>query len=112
LCSVYAAQPTRVHSGQGFFAGVAEQFTHLGTLQQDGHETANEVGQYLDSSISQVFGGYAFSDRIGVQFNLPVLYRSFKRPEGSAIGQGTESGIGDASLLGRFCLYRLETNDS
>src|SRR5206468_1386334 len=42
-----------------------------------------------------------------LQFNLPVIYRSFKRPDSAGgIDRGTESGIGDVSLLGTFVPYR------
>jgi hypothetical protein len=56
-----------------------------------------------------VFAGYNFNDRLGVQLNLPVIYRSFRRPgEAGGIETGTESGIGDASLLGSFLLVNKE----
>src|SRR4051812_45902143 len=95
LCSVYAATEAQGGSGQGFFGGVAEQFTHFGTLQEDGHKIPGE-GQYIDSSVSQVFGGYNFNNQLGVELSLPVIYRAF----GSDTMRGTESGIGDLSLVG------------
>jgi hypothetical protein len=111
LCSIYSATQARGEVGKGFYAGVAEQFTHFGTMQVDGRKVPNEVGQYLNSAISQLYVGYNIDDRLGVQFNLPVIYRSFKRPEGFAIDRGTESGIGDASLIGNLLAYRkLENN--
>src|SRR3989442_13268769 len=82
LCAIYSATQAQGRTGKGAFAGVAEQFTHFGTLQDAGHEVPNPTGQFLDSSISQVFVGYHFPERLGVQFNLPVIDRSFKRPEG------------------------------
>src|SRR5258705_3250276 len=107
LCAIYSASQARGEVGKGPFAGVAEQFTHFGTVQVDGHEVPNPSGQYLDSSISQVFAGYNFNERFGLQFNLPVIYRSFKRPDGAGgIDRGTESGLGDVSLLGTFVPYR------
>ena len=113
LCAIYAATSAHAEAGKGPFVGVAEQFTHFGTVQVDGNEVANPSGQYLDSSISQVFGGYNFNDRLGVQLNLPVIYRSFKRPDGEGgIDQGTESGIGDLSLLANFVAYRTESKRS
>src|SRR5258706_205067 len=75
LCAVYAATEAQGGGGKGFFGGVAEQFTHLGTLQEDGQRVENTVGQVIDSSVSQIFAGYNFSDRFGVQLNLPVIYR-------------------------------------
>jgi hypothetical protein len=100
LCAIYAAAQARGEIGRGPFAGVAEQFTYFGTVQVDGHDVGNPSGQYLDSSISQIFAGYNFNDRIGLQFNLPVIYRYYKRPDGlGGIQHGTVSGIGDTSLL-------------
>src|SRR5438477_6159772 len=106
LCSIYSAAQARGEIGKGFYSGVAEQFTHFGTVQVDGQKVSNDVGQYLDSSISQFFVGYDFNDQFGVQFNLPLIYRSFKRPQGFEIDRGTESGIGDVSLIGNFLAYR------
>jgi hypothetical protein len=106
LCSIYAATEAQGGGGRGFFGGAAEQFTHIGTLQEDGRKVENTVGQVIDSSVSQVFAGYNFSDRFGLQINLPVIYRSYTRPRGSVIENGTVSGIGDISLLGRFTAYQ------
>jgi hypothetical protein len=49
-----------------------------------------------------MFAGYNFNDRIGVQFNLPVIYRSY----GYQSQRGTESGIGDVSLVGNVQIYQ------
>jgi hypothetical protein len=83
----------------GFYGAVAEQFTHFGTAQLDGHEVSNPTGQYENSSITQLVAGYTINDRFAVQLNVPLIYREFKRPEGFAIDRGTESGLGDISLL-------------
>jgi hypothetical protein len=91
--------------------GIAEQFTHFGTIQVEGKEVPNEFGQRLDSSISQVAVGYQFTDRAGVQFNLPVIYRSFRRLEEDVIQSGTESGIGDVALLGNYVVLRRDKAD-
>jgi hypothetical protein len=91
------------------YVAIAEQFTHFGTLQLDGEEVANPTGQYLDSAITQLVAGYSFNSRFALQINLPLLYRSFERPEGFAIDRGTESGLGDISLLGKFLVFHHET---
>jgi len=83
----------------GFYFATAEQFTHFGTLQLNGHEVGNSTGQYLDSTITQLVGGYTINDRFALQLNTPLIYREFKRPEGFAIDRGTESGFGDISIL-------------
>ena len=78
LCSVYNAPLAHGVIEQGFHLAISEQFTHYGTLQLESHEVPNEAGQFLDSSISQAVLGYHFNDRFGVQFNLPVIHRSFR----------------------------------
>jgi hypothetical protein len=87
------------------YVAIAEQFTHFGTLQLDGREVENPTSQYLDSSITQLVAGYSVNSRFALQVNVPVVYRSFERPEGFAIDRGTESGVGDISLLGKFVLF-------
>jgi hypothetical protein len=96
---------------RAYFA-VAEQFTHFGTVQIDGREAANPTGQYLDSSITQLVAGYSFTPRFALQINLPLIYRSFERPEGFAIDRGTESGLGDLSLLGKLVLLHYPSGGS
>jgi hypothetical protein len=103
-CSVYCAVESR-KAEKGFFAGATEQFTHFGTMQQDGHKVDNAAGQWLDSSITQVFAGYNFTKRFGVQFNLPFIHREFTRPEGFATDRGHESGLGDAAITGNFVVF-------
>src|SRR5262249_13595459 len=100
LCAIYSASQAQGGTGRGFFGGVAEQFTKIGTVQDSGHEISSE-GQYIHSSVSQVLTGYNFNDRFSIQLNLPVIYRAY----GSDTQRGTVSGIGDLSLTGSFKVY-------
>ena len=106
LCGVYNAPLAHGMVEQGFHVSVAEQFTHFGTLQLDGHEVSNPADQRLDSSVTQLSAGYHFSDRFGLQLTLPYIYRSFRRVEGGAIDDGKESGIGDLSLSANYMVLR------
>ena len=92
----------------GLYAAVSEQFTYFGTVQVNGHEEANSTGQHLDSSITQLVAGYTFNSHFALQMNVPLIYRSFERPEGFAIDRGTESGLGDISLLAKLVAYHTE----
>lgn len=105
LCSVYSAQEAQ-GGGKGLYGGIAGQFTHFGTLQNDGQKEAGS-GEYIDSLVSQIFAGYNFNGRFGVQFNLPVIYRAY----GSATAHGSDSGIGDVSLTGNVRLYQKSTEN-
>ena len=108
LCAIYNVNAAEGTRNRGFSLTLAEQFTHFGTLQDEGNEVRNGTHQYLNSSVSQIVLGYTFNDWVNLQFNLPLIYREFQRPEGFAIDHGTESGIGDASLLANFTPLRLE----
>ena len=112
LCAVYSAIQARGESGKGFYAAAAEQFTHFGTLQLDGHKVPNDVNQSLDSSVTQLIAGYNFSGRLGVQLNLPIIHRSFVRPEGFEIDRGTVTGPGDVSLVATMVPYAYEEMDT
>jgi hypothetical protein len=100
-CSVFSACNLNPEIQKGFFVGVAEQFTHFGTLQLDGHKVADD-GQYIDSFITQVAVGYNFNERWSAQVNLPFISRSF----GSATAHDTVSGFGDLSVIGNFRAYQ------
>lgn len=106
LCSVYAATEAQ-GSGKGMFAGVAEQFTCFNTFQIDGHDVPNEGDQYLHSSISQLFAGYNFNRRVGLQLNVPIISRWY----GFGSARGSESGLGDISLLANVSLYQRQMED-
>jgi len=109
LCSIYAAAQALGGSGAGFYGGIAEQFTYFGTLQDEGNKVPkvpNTIEQHIDSSVLQVFAGNNLNDRFGLQFNLPVIYRSWKRPLGTVIENSTEFGIGDMSLIANFLAYQ------
>jgi hypothetical protein len=116
LCGCYTPQLETVPSSvrmaagplwlTGFYGAVAEQYTHFGTVQVDGNEVGNPTDQHLDSFITQLVGGYSFNSRFALQVNVPLIYRSFQRPEGFTIDRGTESGLGDVSLLGKLVLFQ------
>ena len=107
LCGCYTPQletmpgmePSAHEWWNGFYFAAAEQFTHFGTVQVDGREVSNPTGQYENSSITQLVAGYTINDRFALQLNVPLIYREFKRPEGFAVDHGTESGLGDMSIL-------------
>src|SRR3954471_15393599 len=90
-----------------YFA-VAEQYTYFGTLRFEGDEVPNPTDQHEDSSITELVAGYSFTPRFALQINVPLIYRSVRRPEGFTIDRGTESGVGDVSLLAKFVLFHTE----
>ena len=112
VCAIYSAQQAQGGNGKGWFGGVAEQFTHFGSLQDSGHRIDNDVNQHLDSSVTQIFGGYNFNDQLAVQFNVPLISRSWVRPRGTVMDHGSLSGVGDVTLIGNYTVYRREKETS
>lgn len=97
VCAIYSA--TEMREGRtGFRIGVGEQYTRFGRLQEDGHEIDNP-GEYINSSITQLLLGYDFKPWIGVQLNVPIIDRHFRRLEDGQLKRGNETGFGDLSLL-------------
>lgn len=103
LCGCYAAREARV-AKPGFFVGAYEQYTRFGTLQEGGREVPNEIGQYMNSSITQLLVGYQFGDRLSAQLNLPLIHRSYRRPGDSGVEEGSVGGLGDAAVTARYRL--------
>lgn len=112
LCSIYSATQARGEIGAGFSAGFASQYTHFNTLKDAGERVSNDADQKLDSTVSQLFVGYNFSDRVGVQLNIPLIHRFYQRAEDTAIERGVVSGIGDIALVGHYQVIRHEAIDS
>lgn len=106
--------------GKGFYAGLAEQYTHFGNTQPDivNHNTGQQAdsdSQYLNTLTSEPFLGYNFNERIGVELELPVIYR-----ESQFIALGgavhpffrihrTDWGMGDIRLQGHLAVIKKET---
>lgn len=101
VCAIYAATDMR-ESRTGFYVSVAEQFTSYNTLQLNGEEVPNPAGERLNSFITQFVGGYQINHRLGVQVNLPLISREYRRLESSGVVDGDETGIGDLSVLARY----------
>ncbi len=108
LCSAYSADDSHGPARPGWSFSAATQFTHFATLRDEGAKVPDPAAQWLDSSITQAVAACRFNDRFAAQLNVPFIHRSFRRPDGFAIDRGRESGLGDASLLGRWTAWRSE----
>jgi hypothetical protein len=111
LCAIYTATEQR-ESRTGFRLGVSEQYTFYGTLQDSGQSVANPAGERMNSFITQFVAGYTINPQFGVQINLPLIARVFRRQEAQGIVDGDETGIGDMSLLANVQLYSDVTENS
>jgi hypothetical protein len=98
LCAIYTTTEMR-QDQTGPRIGIAEQYTYFGTLEQSGVTVPNPDGERLSSSITQFILGYNFHPRMGLQLNLPVIARDFRRVVASGVEDGDTAGLGDMSLL-------------
>ena len=103
LCGCFIPRDTMV---KGFRFGLAEQYSDFATLKLDGEEVSNPDGQKLNSWNTQFYANYYFNERLALQLNTPVLYKSFRRPEEGIMQSGTESGIGDVSVVGYYVPFQ------
>lgn len=97
---------------EGVYLSAFEQFTRFGSIRVDGDEIANSAGQYLNSSITQVIAGYNFNGTIGLQFNVPLIERSYRRTGPEGIENGSVGGFGDIALMANFTPFHHEGDDS
>ena len=74
LCSLYNASEQR-EERLGPWAGTAVQYTHFGTLQENGQQVANPDHERLDSVVTQVLAGWTFTPRLRAQLTLPFIAR-------------------------------------
>lgn len=73
-------------------------------LQHDGKKI-DRSGQYMNSSITQVGLGYAFTLRVGLQVILRSLIGSAVGPRRIVVARGRVTGIGDLSRAGIVRLW-------
>jgi hypothetical protein len=110
VCAIYSATEHR-ESRTGWLLGVGEQYSRFATLKDGGEEIENP-GERLHSSITQLLFGYNMTSRFGVQLNVPIITRDYRRLEDGVLTNGDESGVGDLSLLGIVRPYSVATEHS
>ncbi len=104
LCAIYTSLETQ-EAQPGWYLSLFQQYSQQATLREDGDAVANPADQHLDSWITQAVLGYQVNRRLGLQVNLPWIDRSFRRVEGDAVETGSESGLGDVTVLAHFRAY-------
>jgi hypothetical protein len=101
----------RLENHAGWYVGASEQYTSYERLRLDGRGIRNAENQYMHSSITQLYLGYDFTNRFGVQVNVPLIHRTYRRVEENVVESGDVSGLGDVSLLAHYSPLRVERGD-
>lgn len=102
VCALYTAVQVESPIPHAFRLSVAEQFTSLDKVQQDGHYVENTYNQFLKSSVSQVSGQYDLNQSVSFQAVVPVVSRTWRRIEDGEVQRGSDAGIGDINLLAHY----------
>jgi hypothetical protein len=95
ICAVYNSILSSRGTQNSLNAGVAQQFTSL----------SSAVGgerQYLESSVTQPFLNYYFTNELSFQVNFPLIYRNTRRLVDTGIEYKEVSGVGDIPLLLKY----------
>lgn len=105
ICAVYIATDL-AETLTGPRLGLAEQFTHYGTLEDGGRKVRNPAGERIDSSITQFVGRWQFHPRVGAQINVPFISRHYRRLTADGrVRHGDETGPGDLALVADVLAY-------
>jgi hypothetical protein len=115
LCSIYNTEAWQTEKSSGFLFSLSEMFIPFRTEQLNSEEAPSRRPDYLDSSITHLVPTYNFAKNFGLSLNVPVIYRDFKR-KSVVVGanrrlnivteEGTESGLGDTALIGRWTAFQ------
>ena len=98
VCAIYSA--TEMREGRtGFRIGVDRKPVALSGACRRRRSRIDNPGEYINSSITQLLLGYDFTPKIGVQLNVPIIDRHFRRLENGQLVHGSDTGFGDLSLL-------------
>lgn len=101
ICAIYTGSLMR-QDKTGVFLGVSEQFTYFGGIREDDRSVPNPDNEWMSSSITQLVVGYQVTPKIGVQANVPLISREYRRLEDGHARRGDVGGFGDMSLLARY----------
>lgn len=102
LCAVYTATIMPDHK-PGVWLGLGQQFTSFGTVRDGTGKEANPASEWMESSITQVAIGWSSGERWGMQLNIPLIARRYRRlDDDGGIDKGDEKGVGDATIVAHY----------
>jgi len=102
VCALYTAVQVESPIKNAVRLGMAEQFTSMDRLKQDGHYVENTANQFLKSSVTQISGQFDPSASTSLQLVVPVVSRTWRRIEDGSAQRGSDAGIGDITMLAHY----------
>ena len=104
LCAIYTGSLMQ-QDKTGLWLAIGEQYTNFNTIRVDGDKVANPDNEWIHSSITQLLVGHTITRRFGVQMNIPLISREYRRVEDGVPTRGDVGGLGDISILVRAIPY-------
>jgi hypothetical protein len=120
LCAVYRASDANGANASGLVVSVAAQFIPYRTLQFEGREVAAPFQDKLDHTVTHFVLGYNVTPKWGVSLNVPLVHLAYQRtdfrystvnPPVLFTESGTETGMGDISVIGRVAILQKSEMD-
>jgi hypothetical protein len=102
VCALYTAVQVESPIKNAVRFGIAEQFTALDRIKEDGQYVENTANQFLKSSVTQMSGQYDPSASTSLQLVVPVVSRTWRRIEDGSAQRGSDAGIGDITMLAHY----------
>jgi len=115
LCAIYGADSAQAQRKAGWVLTASESFISYHTVLFNDHELSGNDLDFRDSSITHIVPGYNFTPWLGVNLNVPLVYHHFQRtdlryslvdPPELRREHGSEFGLGDVSLIGRWTAFQ------
>lgn len=101
VCAVYTIEELG-ELRHGPRIAVAEQYTRFATTMKNGTTVPNPANEFLNSSITQVVGGWRFTDWLDAQISIPVIHRSWRRVFDGGVEEESRTGLGDVAAVTRI----------
>lgn len=116
LCAIYRAADAKGDFGSGPTATLAMQHVAYRNAQFNGESFERPNEDFLDRWMIHLVAGWNFTENFGVSLNLPQVVQRYQRRELQngilpRTLRGTETGMGDASLAGRWRIFEHSGNE-
>lgn len=109
-CALFNASRLQDPEAGKFSIAASEQYSWLDRPAASRTRTPKNEEFVRKFSVTQFSLAYDFLDNLGIQVNLPLIYRGFQRFDSYRERDDDEFGIGDASLLGYYTFVNTRKN--
>lgn len=110
-CALYSASQLHNSEAQSFTVAAFEQYTDFDTAETLPENSIRNGELVKGFSTTQFLVAYQLNADLGLQLNLPLIYRRYDEIEKFRSSSESEFGIGDTSVVGSYSLYQENSPD-